>query len=382
MARTYLIFFTLLLAMPLWAQDLGLYEDVVIKGKTIDAYTNEPVPFVNLYIESSMMGTASDENGHFTLTFPKYFSVNNLLISAIGYDRIVTGIQEVMKADSLVIKLKPVNYEMVTLNVSGEAKILYGILRKVSTKGLNEYITKPVLYHFSYKNNYIAGNQNLTTESSGKLWDNTGYTKQVASARFRSQSYAFEKTTRNYLAMPFKEGLTNMDELLNFDVVRTLSGVLSPENLYDYKLELLGSEPWDGDTLLRIAYKNILPSITNTGDNYIKYYEGEIFVLKNSSVVLKCVIKGSSEQKSIHGRSFYVQDGSDLFGTDIRYMVTVNYHRNGGEYHLNSINYTEEFITGRLKGRSVTNFVIHEHELIESGQSVPIRDYFENAPQK
>lgn len=382
MARTFLFFLTLLLAIPFRAQDLGLYDDIVLKGKTIDVYNNEPVPFVNLYIENSMMGTASDENGNFTLTFPKYYSVNNLLISAIGYDRIVTGLQEIMLADSLIIKLKPVNYEMSTLNVSGEAKILYGILRKVSTAGLNNYQTKPTIYNFSYRNNYIAGNQNLVTESTGKLWDNTGYRKQVASARFRSQSYAFEKTTRNFAVMPYKAGLSNMDELLNFDVVRTLSGVLSPDNLYDFKLELLGSEPWDGDTLLHIAYKNILPDIANSGDRYIKYYEGEIYVLKNSGVVLKCIIRGSSEQKSIHGRSFYVQDGTDLFGTDVRYVVTINYHRNGGEYHLNSINYTEDFITSRMKGRSITNFIIHEHESIEGGQSAPIRDYFENAPSK
>ncbi len=55
-----------------------------IKGKIIDEY-NQPIPFVNIWIENENIGTTSEENGEFTIN--ETDKNKNLIFSALGYDK-------------------------------------------------------------------------------------------------------------------------------------------------------------------------------------------------------------------------------------------------------------------------------------------------------
>ncbi|MFB6316953.1 carboxypeptidase-like regulatory domain-containing protein [Saccharicrinis sp. FJH54] len=350
-----------------------------IRGKIVNEYNGEGIPFANIVIENTLTGTSTDEEGNFILTYPEELENSNIFISVIGFSAKRFKLSELEKVENAVIELKPINYEIVSINIEAESKVLYGYVRKAIKNVEENFISDPFIYNFNYKNTYIAGNINRVTESQGTITDDSGYKFQTPAELFKSRTYSFLSTKRNYREVPFKTGMTNMDELLNYDVVRSHTSIFSDENLYQYQLELLDSEPFDGDTLIHIAFKNLDPDLITTQDAYIKYYEGELYLLKNEGVVIKCIIKGSSTKKSVLGKSYYVKGNNDLFGDDIQYVATIVYHNQGDKYHLSSVNLNETFVTdNKLKGKQVTQLIIPDHKVLDQKPAIGIRDYFNN----
>ncbi|MFR7879726.1 MAG: carboxypeptidase-like regulatory domain-containing protein [Butyricimonas paravirosa] len=73
--------FTLLLFLPLC---LSAQQKGVVKGRVFDSKNNEPIPFANVVIWKTSIGTAADENGYFRIeNVPLGF--NRLEVSSIGY---------------------------------------------------------------------------------------------------------------------------------------------------------------------------------------------------------------------------------------------------------------------------------------------------------
>ncbi len=58
-------------------------QKTVIRGKVIDAETNEPVPYTNIGFQHSLVGTISEADGSFFLTTTK--ATDTLLVSSVGY---------------------------------------------------------------------------------------------------------------------------------------------------------------------------------------------------------------------------------------------------------------------------------------------------------
>ncbi|MFB6342705.1 carboxypeptidase-like regulatory domain-containing protein [Saccharicrinis sp. FJH62] len=354
-------------------------EEKEIKGKIVNEYNGEGIPFANIVIENTLTGTSTDDDGNFSLKYPVDLENNNIFISVIGFSSKRFKLSELEKVENVIIQLKPINYEIISINIEAESKVLYGYVRKTIKNVGETFITGPFDYNFKYKNTYIAGNLNRVTESQGIITDDSGYIQQTPPELFKSRTYTFSNTTRNYRVKPYKTGITNMDELLKYDIVRSHTSIFSDANLYQYRLELMDSEPYDGDTLLHIAFKNLEPDLITTQDAYIKYYEGELYILKNAGVLIKCVIKGSSTKKSVLGKSYYVKGNNDLFGEDIRYVATIMYHNQGDKYHLSSINLNETFVTeNKLKGKSVTQLIIPDHKMLDHKPSIGIRDFYNN----
>lgn len=361
------------------SENLDYYEELTITGKIIDEYTNTPVEFVNLIVVNTLLGTAADEEGNFSLTIPRYYSENSIYVSAIGYTSKTFVIKELLKVEQVIIELKPTNYEIEAIVIKAASKSLYGLLRKSITTKSKNYISGPYNYNFILKNKLDAGSITTNSDSKGIITDSKGYVSQLKGELYKSRSYTFTSTNSNFNKIPFKAGLTNMDELLNYDIVRSNTSIFSPDNLYEYQLELVDAVPYENDTLMHLAFKNLNPTLITTNDAYIKYYEGDIYLLKNKCIVVKCIIRGSSAKKSIHGKSFFVRGKDDTFGEDIQYVATINYHTNGKEYHLNTINLNEEFTTTtKFKGRSNTQLIIQDHSVLDSIPEIKTRDYFNN----
>ena len=388
---TYKTIFLILLITPLITSfsfsqtfnseisDFQKTDEREISGTIVNEYDGKGIPFANIVIENTLTGTSTDEEGHFSLSYPVNMQNNDIFISVIGFSSKRFKISELAKVKDVIIELKPINYEIVSINIEAESKVLYGYIRKAIKNVTNTFITDPFQFSFTYKNTYIAGNINRVTESQGTITDDSGYISQSPSDLFNSRTYTFDKTKRNYRVLPFKTGLTNMDELLNYDIVRSHTSIFSDANLYQYQMELIDSEPYDGDTLIHIAFNNLSPDLNTTQDAYIKYYEGELFVLKNKGVLIKCVIKGSSTKKSILGKSYYVKGNNDLFGDDVQYVATITYHNQGDKYHLSTINLNETFVTeNKLKGKSVTQLIIPDHKILEDKPTIGIRDFYNN----
>ena len=58
----------------------------ILQGRIIDAFTKEPLPFVNIGVLKKELGTVSNEEGFFFLEVPDLFAKETLRFSMIGFD--------------------------------------------------------------------------------------------------------------------------------------------------------------------------------------------------------------------------------------------------------------------------------------------------------
>ncbi|NSW45492.1 MAG: carboxypeptidase-like regulatory domain-containing protein [Bacteroidales bacterium] len=79
-----LIILAVLLSLNVWTQ-----EKNVLKGIIISQKEEKAIQYANIRIKDSPYGTTSDENGKFEFSFPNQFSKDTLIISCIGYKRLV-----------------------------------------------------------------------------------------------------------------------------------------------------------------------------------------------------------------------------------------------------------------------------------------------------
>lgn len=64
------------------------------KGEVFDAETNQPIPYVNIWVEGEEIGTTSEENGSFTLNITEE---KNIVFSALGYETKTVSSTEISK---------------------------------------------------------------------------------------------------------------------------------------------------------------------------------------------------------------------------------------------------------------------------------------------
>lgn len=75
--------FALLCAVPLWAQD---EYDAHLVGHVLDEKTGEHLPYVNVQVKGTNIGTVTDESGHY---FLKNLPIGRqtIVFSYVGYTR-------------------------------------------------------------------------------------------------------------------------------------------------------------------------------------------------------------------------------------------------------------------------------------------------------
>lgn len=94
-----ILLITLLIPFSVFAQKATL------KGKIVDAVSNEPLPFVNVIVSGTMTGTTTDLNGNFTLTglTPGFIRIE---ASFVGYKPAISAEIEVSAANANTIEIK------------------------------------------------------------------------------------------------------------------------------------------------------------------------------------------------------------------------------------------------------------------------------------
>lgn len=106
--------------------------DRVISGWMLDSYTDETLPFSNVYVRGSLIGTQTDMDGFFKVSVPARY--DTLRFSAMGFKdefRLVDDLAKQMRhGDSIIIKLKPDNLKIDEVLVKPDDKP-YRLLRAV-----------------------------------------------------------------------------------------------------------------------------------------------------------------------------------------------------------------------------------------------------------
>ena len=104
------LFFLLILQLPLYAQSIPKGS---ISGNVIDATTTKPLYCVNVFLNNTTLGCATDKNGHYTIeNIP--LGTYTLVASMMGYE---LKKQQIQLKDSAV---KVVHFELQPKVIVGE----------------------------------------------------------------------------------------------------------------------------------------------------------------------------------------------------------------------------------------------------------------------
>ena len=68
-------------------------QTCTITGKVIDSKTQEPIPFANVFLNNTTLGTVTELNGEFVLKNIRQPAVHELVFSFVGYETYKTKIR-------------------------------------------------------------------------------------------------------------------------------------------------------------------------------------------------------------------------------------------------------------------------------------------------
>ena len=112
-----LLIFFLIISSSYFAQNQALFT---ITGKVLDKTTAQPIPYVNIYLDATTLGTSTNNSGNYKIDgIPK--GKYKIITSAIGYEKQSNNI---FLVDSSIIninfKLLPKVYKLNEVNVTAE----------------------------------------------------------------------------------------------------------------------------------------------------------------------------------------------------------------------------------------------------------------------
>lgn len=115
-------------------RSLGIKEDyITISGKVVDS-KGEPIPFVNVFIDGTINGTASNIEGEFSLDIREGNSFN-LIFQSVGFKKFTYKIDQRSKIKDIIITLPTEGKELeeVVIKVKGKDRG-YEIIKKAIEK--------------------------------------------------------------------------------------------------------------------------------------------------------------------------------------------------------------------------------------------------------
>ncbi|HPR31490.1 MAG TPA: carboxypeptidase-like regulatory domain-containing protein [Prolixibacteraceae bacterium] len=346
----------------------------MVMGRVLDASTGEQLVFVNIGIQGTLLGVASNYRGEFVLTIPDENRASRIYFSAIGYKNRTIPVSQLLNDRVNEIYMEPLSYGIEDIDVSAESKVLYRVLRDAIHSVSKNYLSKAHNYLVLYRcESFLNQTPQEKRDALVLTWDENGYGR--TDDAFAARTYRFQNVIRNFQVESLEQGTTNMDELLELDLVRSPQNILDPLFLNEYDLELAGHDVMGNDSVWVIAYRLSKPELSRTGDFYASSYQGKVSISKTDYALLKNETHIKSTKNSPFGRSVIPSDNRALLQVD--YTFTCTYQRTGEGCCLKSIELSKNYfdrenINGQLKASlTVLSVNTKQPETIEK------REYYE-----
>ncbi|MCH8331376.1 MAG: carboxypeptidase-like regulatory domain-containing protein, partial [Bacteroidetes bacterium] len=257
--RLFAIAFLLLASNDLFSQQL------LLKGRVIDRHTEEPLPFVNVYLQGTTIGTTTNLEGFYSLISKKIS--DTLVASAIGYDKGKKNVTE--KAEQILnFKLDRSNINLSEVVILAGENPAHEILRNIIDNKAGNNKESLDFYQFEVYNKLELDIDDISDEFMQKKY-------------FRPFSFIFENIDSMSEEKPFlpvflTESLSDfyfranphsqkeiikaskISGVKNESVTQFLGSMYQDINIYDNWIPVLG--------------KTFISPISASGFYYYKYY--------------------------------------------------------------------------------------------------------------
>lgn len=320
---------------------LGCFaQDFETKGKVVDEQTNLALPFANLQVEMTTIGTSSNAEGDFKLVIPSRYYASNLLISYIGYATRKIPLANLTSAQ--IIKLKPENRQLRELVVMPDSSLLV-FLREAYNSIEENYTQKPYQLEGFYRESlrtdsgryFYFGEAQLLLQGSGYQFEQEmGNVKVVKS---RVNHFANGDTLRNAL---YYGGLFIG---IKYDLIKRRPTFLKP-NKRKYEYHLTDITTNEGKEVWVVGFK------AKNGEQ-----RGKLFIEKESKAYLRAEVTDYYNKDSIgYGLSSKVRH--------IKSTKRLFYRKNQNKWFLNYADVQQTDFNRDLKLKTVVTgeFVVNK----------------------
>ena len=97
----------------------ALAQKTIVTGKVIDAETEEPLPYVNVFFKGSKIGTTSDLNGYYRIE--TYYATDSLQASMVGFRTLSKKVKRDL-AQVIDFELSILGISLGTVTIIGDKK--------------------------------------------------------------------------------------------------------------------------------------------------------------------------------------------------------------------------------------------------------------------
>jgi len=356
-----------------------------IHGVVVDTDSGEPVPLANVVLKGTYKGTATNFGGEFFINITEDHLKDTLIISVVGYKTLQLSVPDYLSEEFHRIKLKPFVFEMNDVTIETKS-LLYNTMIKNASEGIaKNYYQGPLNYDLYYRNTQKENNKvSKERQAAVRLYDSKGYEQSGTFQVYKERGYDFLQVRRSFELNSLTDGSTQLDDLLEFDVVRHRANVLNPDYIYDdYDVDLLKITEVDGDSVYVLKFECKNPGLSNSGDNYVKAYKGKVYIKKKDNAIIKYEGEYECSNYSSLGRSLYVNEAQQNYSPmSITYKVTTRYKEFNGKYFLSSIAYERNHKWKHKQNRAIRTESVNAELLVteielKNVQEIPNRAYYE-----
>lgn len=382
MRRFLYTFLSLFVFVGIQAQGI-----ISFSGKIIDKKTKEPMPFVNMGVLGTYLGTATNIDGLYELKIPVKYKGREIQISSVGYKTIKIGVDSIVNKSEINFEMESTIFAIDEVEVTTKSRLQYTRVKKSIVNIKDNYLQTPYNYDMYYREELFQnGKVERLRESAVRLYDNKGYERGNAFQVFKERGYEFLEVRKNFENETLADGSTHLDELLEMDIVRVRGNVLNLDKIDEYELELEGETEFEGDKVWIIAYKHPNPNLATTGDYYVSKYSGKLYITQKNYAIVRNVSEIVATNYSKQGRSFYVAEKRQKQSPkSITYTATTNYKSHLGYYYLSNISLVRKHIWIDKISRKETQEQLNAELLVTevntfSPKVIERRAYYENKP--
>ncbi len=288
-----------------------------INGQVVDKETQLPVPYTHIYMDSTSIGTVSNQDGYFLLKVDSLYTSNNLSISCIGYKNTNISLSNAInKTLRIVLEPGATVLDEVTVFSKSADEIIKEVIKRIP----ENYQTYP---------SYLTG---FYRESKSSLNNGFLYVLEVLLKAYK-KPYQYEiykskpkehikmikarKKINQKIGAKFYGGIHLM---FLYDPLSARANLLHDTTIANFKIETIIK--YNGRSVYLIAYKPKTTVVNITAKGYL-YVDTESYALVKEEVS----VQNELHKNSNNSPRWYEYGGS----------INIHYKQFNNKWYLQSV---------------------------------------------
>jgi len=262
-------YFSIIILLQFLVPNINFAQDIIIEGQILNS-NKKPIPYTNVSVQQTYIGTVSNIDGKFRLVIPSKYKNANLLFSHIGFQNQKLKINAVLPYN--IIILSEVSTEIEEVKIFTEnylISVLTSAYNNIKQNYINEDTRQIGFYRYTYKN--ANGEYVYFGEAVLDVFK-TPYEKQsdgqVKIIKSRINRFPYPDTLRKVIYYGSAHA-----PIFN-DIVKQRISFINPKYFNDYEYELQGFTVINGLDVLNISFK--------PKKEASNWYTGNIYIEKAS----------------------------------------------------------------------------------------------------